>query len=102
MNINIRTNYNAWRFVEFLDGKDFPCIIEECSGESDTMLKFGVKENTMYLSRDQVKALLPLLECFVKSGDITPIVSVTKELRPVSGIRPEYDIDSELRKVRTH
>lgn len=94
MNINIRTNHNGWRFAEFLDGIDVPCIIEECSGESDTMLKFGIKGNTMYLSRDQVKALLPLLECFVKSGDITTIVSTTKELRPVSGVRSEKVIES--------
>lgn len=94
MNINIRTDHDGWKFAKFLDGIEIPCIIKECSGESDTMLKFGVRENTMYLSRDQVKALLPLLECFANTGDITPIVSATKELKPISGIGSEKVIES--------
>lgn len=57
--------------VKFTDTCNFPCEIDASNGNLRLSLPWE-SEGTVYLSQEQVKALLPYLQAFAESGRLKP------------------------------
>lgn len=63
--MEIKKTKRGKSLIEFKDMYDESCSLQE---DSDGSIWLGVDDNRMNLDRDQVKALLPHLQAFVKTG----------------------------------
>ena len=63
---------NGRGFIQgkFQDSNQQNCSIQESSRADVSSLWLGVDESRMHLTQEQVSELLPLLECFVKTGQL--------------------------------
>ena len=76
-----KTN-NGLDFISFKDDYGNLCSLQESSLATEDAVWLGVDESRMHLTRKQVKVLLPFLERFVKTGDLTKdkiLVTLTAE-----------------------
>ncbi|KFC62743.1 hypothetical protein FF80_03310 [Devosia sp. LC5] len=102
MDLKVTTTNRGFGRIEFTDLYDVPCSVQASSLATDDAIWFGANEiglkhfqygkgwqdiptphemhdhwsaNTrMHLSRDQVAALLPILEHFVRTGELPSAV----------------------------
>jgi len=56
--------------LEFEDSAGMHCSIQKSSIQTFDAILFGVSSNRMFLTRDQVKELLPILQQFVENGEV--------------------------------
>lgn len=70
MNTNEYVTDRGFKKIEFNDLYNKKCSIQKSSIASQEAIWFGIDGDRMHLSREDVKELLPILERFVKKGDL--------------------------------
>lgn len=79
-------------FWKFTDRYQHSAVILESSLATEAAIWFGCYEpQRMHLTRDMVKALLPILEYFAQTGDLPEVLPIPNEIRI-----PDDDEDEEL------
>lgn len=71
MKLEVEIDYRGLGTVPFYDFYRWACTLQESSAEDDRLVQLRVgygDVGAMYLSRENVAALLPHLERFVKTG----------------------------------
>jgi hypothetical protein len=80
MKLKIDSTERGFARAEFKDRKGEECSIQKSSVATEDCLWLGQNTGThhmgecmsrMHLTRKQVAALLPLLQCFVETGELT-------------------------------
>lgn len=74
--MKIKKTNRGFSVIEFKDSYGKQCSLQESSSASEPKIWFGVDDvpnglGGMHLTREQVKELLPHLNRFVKTGDLS-------------------------------
>lgn len=68
----IEAGRRGLRRAEFVDCDGRPCIIMESSLATERAIRLGKRDlDKMHLTQEQVAALLPLLQRFVETGELS-------------------------------
>ena len=70
---DIETTQRGFSLFKFTDRYDKKCSLQKSSLATEDCIWLGLQYERMHLSQDQVAMLLPMLEQFVKTGDINII-----------------------------
>lgn len=67
----LKQNERGFDLYEFIDRYNAPCSLQKSSLAFEECIWLGVDENRMHLTQDMAKALIPILQLFVDTGEIS-------------------------------
>lgn len=68
--MKVSTTERGFNNIEFKDSYNKDCSLQKSSAASRDKIWLGIHKDRMHLDREQVAALLPYLENFVKTGEL--------------------------------
>ena len=71
MRIELQTTGRGFTRGEFRDRYNFLCSIQKSSLATEDAIWLGVNENRMHLTQEMAEALIPLLQKFVDTGELS-------------------------------
>lgn len=69
--MGIELNNRGFLIAEFKDRNDEECSLQKSSLASEDCIWIGANEHRMHLTRKQVSDLLPFLNKFVETGELS-------------------------------
>lgn len=76
MSLKLEYTNNGFPKIIFKDRYNKPCAIQKSSLATEDAIWFGIDNGSdmMHLTTDQVEQLLPILQNFVETGELTPYI----------------------------
>ena len=71
MKMELRKTERGFARCDFVDRYGFQCSIQESSLATEYAIWLGVTENRMHLTQEMAEALIPLLQKFVETGELS-------------------------------
>lgn len=68
--LNFEKTDRGFAIARFKDRSGVPCSLQKSSVATEDCIWLGIPEYRMHLTQDQVKALLPALKHFAKTGEL--------------------------------